>query len=226
MSAYGSTETFTLVTVHPSGTPAEVAADNHGVPLPGNTIRIIDPMSGRVLPRNEAGEIAVKGPTLMLGYLRVASGRRVRRRGLFLDRRRRICRCRGQAPLARSLERHHQDGRRQRFASRDRRGPGRLSGRQDCRDCGHPARHARRDGGRLHRARGGGDPGREQGARIRREAPFELQGAAAGAVHAGIRSCLDRVEQGQARAAARARGAASRARASGASPGSSFRHRS
>ncbi len=73
MSAYGSTETFTLVTVHPSGTPPEVAADNHGVPLPGNTIRIIDPMSGRVLPRNEAGEIAVKGPTLMLGYLRVAA---------------------------------------------------------------------------------------------------------------------------------------------------------
>jgi fatty-acyl-CoA synthase len=73
MSAYGSTETFTLVTVHPSGTPPEVTADNHGVPLPGNTIRIIDPMSGRVLPRNEAGEIAVKGPTLMLGYLRVAA---------------------------------------------------------------------------------------------------------------------------------------------------------
>jgi fatty-acyl-CoA synthase len=71
MSAYGSTETFTLVTVHPSGTPPEIAADNHGVPLPGNTIRIIDPMSGRVLPRNEAGEIAVKGPTLMLGYLRI-----------------------------------------------------------------------------------------------------------------------------------------------------------
>jgi fatty-acyl-CoA synthase len=72
MAAYGSTETFTLVTVHPSGTPAEVAADNHGVPLPGNTIRIVDPMSGRVLLRNAAGEIAVKGPTLMLGYLRVA----------------------------------------------------------------------------------------------------------------------------------------------------------
>jgi fatty-acyl-CoA synthase len=71
MAAYGSTETFTLVTVHPSGTAPEIAADNHGVPLPGNTIRIIDPLSGRVLPRNEPGEIAVKGPTLMLGYLRV-----------------------------------------------------------------------------------------------------------------------------------------------------------
>jgi acyl-CoA synthetase (AMP-forming)/AMP-acid ligase II len=44
---------------------------NHGPPLPGNTIRIIDPLTGVVLPRGAVGEIAVKGPTLMLGYLRV-----------------------------------------------------------------------------------------------------------------------------------------------------------
>lgn len=73
MSAYGNTETFTIICVHPSGTPASICEGNHGVPLPGVTIRIVDPMSGHVVPRNEVGEIAVKSATLMLGYLRVAS---------------------------------------------------------------------------------------------------------------------------------------------------------
>ena len=72
LAAYGNTETFTIVTVHPSGTPSAVAAENHGVPLPGNTIRIVEPMTGQLLQRGEVGEIAVKGPTLMLGYLRAA----------------------------------------------------------------------------------------------------------------------------------------------------------
>jgi fatty-acyl-CoA synthase len=57
--------------VYPSGTPAAVATGNHGVPLPGNTVRVVDSESGRPLHRGETGEIAVKGPTLMLGYLRV-----------------------------------------------------------------------------------------------------------------------------------------------------------
>ena len=68
-SAYGSTETFTLVTVHPSGTPPDIADGNHGLPSPGTTLRIVDPLSGVVVPVGQAGEIAVKGPTLMLGYL-------------------------------------------------------------------------------------------------------------------------------------------------------------
>ena len=72
VSAYGNTETLTLSTAYPSGTPTALCTGNHGVPLPGNTIRIVDPLTGQVLPRGATGEIAVKGPTLMLGYLRIA----------------------------------------------------------------------------------------------------------------------------------------------------------
>ncbi|MGO9933691.1 MAG: class I adenylate-forming enzyme family protein [Steroidobacteraceae bacterium] len=69
--SYGSTETFTLSTCFPPGTPPSITGDTHGIPLPGNTLKIVDPVSGETLPRGEHGEIAVKGPTLMLGYLRV-----------------------------------------------------------------------------------------------------------------------------------------------------------
>jgi fatty-acyl-CoA synthase len=71
LSAFGSTETLSISTIFPSGTPREMYEGNHGVPCPGNTIRIVDPLTGAVLPRGVSGEIAVKGPTLMLGYLRV-----------------------------------------------------------------------------------------------------------------------------------------------------------
>jgi acyl-coenzyme A synthetase/AMP-(fatty) acid ligase len=71
ISAYGNTETLTLNTAHASGTDPAFAQGNHGLALPGNIIRIVEPMTGKVLGRNEAGEIAVKGPTLMFGYLRV-----------------------------------------------------------------------------------------------------------------------------------------------------------
>jgi acyl-CoA synthetase (AMP-forming)/AMP-acid ligase II len=71
VAAYGNTETLTINTGHASGKPPAEIEGNHGFPLPGNTIRIVDPLTGRVLPRGETGEIAVKGPTLMLGYLRV-----------------------------------------------------------------------------------------------------------------------------------------------------------
>jgi acyl-CoA synthetase (AMP-forming)/AMP-acid ligase II len=70
-AAYGATETLTLCTVHPSGTAPDFIADTHGVPLPGNIFKVVDPMSGAVLPRGETGEIAVKGATLMQGYLRM-----------------------------------------------------------------------------------------------------------------------------------------------------------
>ncbi len=68
-ASYGATETFTLSTSFAVTTPPELWEGNHGEPLPGNTVKIVDPESGAILKRGETGEIAVKGPTLMLGYL-------------------------------------------------------------------------------------------------------------------------------------------------------------
>lgn len=69
--AYGNTETLSINTIFPSGSPESIACVAHGAPMGGNTIRIVDPLTDEVKGINEAGEIAVKGPTLMLGYLRV-----------------------------------------------------------------------------------------------------------------------------------------------------------
>jgi fatty-acyl-CoA synthase len=81
--AYGNTETFTISTAYPANTPDEVHQGSSGVPLPGNTVKIVDPVSGSVVPRGEAGEICVKGPTLMLGYLGVPADETLDPEGFF-----------------------------------------------------------------------------------------------------------------------------------------------
>jgi fatty-acyl-CoA synthase len=68
-AAFGNTETFTLFTAYPANTPDEITAGSVGVPCPGVTVKIIDPLTGDIVRQGERGEICVKGPTLMLGYL-------------------------------------------------------------------------------------------------------------------------------------------------------------
>jgi fatty-acyl-CoA synthase len=67
--AYGNTETFTITTGYPANTPPEIHAESSGMALPGATLKIVDPLVGEVVPRGQPGEIRVKGPTLMLGYI-------------------------------------------------------------------------------------------------------------------------------------------------------------
>jgi fatty-acyl-CoA synthase len=69
MGSYGGTETFTFHTGYAADAPAEDAAVGNGRPLPGNRVKIVDPATGALLRRGERGEIATKGPTLMMGYL-------------------------------------------------------------------------------------------------------------------------------------------------------------
>jgi len=81
--AYGNTETFTITTGYPANTPPEVHADSSGVALPGVTLKIADPLTGGIVSRGEAGEIRVKGPTLMLGYIGIPLDETLDSEGFF-----------------------------------------------------------------------------------------------------------------------------------------------
>lgn len=68
-NGYGMTETFTFI----AGSAGDDVTDgSNGRVLAGNTVKIIDPDTGDVLPIGETGEIVAKGPTLMLGYINIA----------------------------------------------------------------------------------------------------------------------------------------------------------
>ncbi|MDE2410695.1 MAG: acyl--CoA ligase [Sphingomonadales bacterium] len=67
--AFGTTETMTMCTGFPADTPREVVGDSTGAPLPGNTLKIVDPWTRAPVAIGCIGELCVKGPTLMAGYL-------------------------------------------------------------------------------------------------------------------------------------------------------------
>ena len=64
---YGSTEAGPFVTVTPWG--GKVKPGTVGVPMPDTEVRIMDLETGeKELPTGEHGEIAIKGPQIMMGY--------------------------------------------------------------------------------------------------------------------------------------------------------------
>ncbi|MDE8653505.1 class I adenylate-forming enzyme family protein [Novosphingobium album (ex Liu et al. 2023)] len=67
--SFGCTETMTICTSFTADTEQALYEGSFGAPLPGNTLKIVEPISGRVLPRGQIGEMCIKGPTLMSGYL-------------------------------------------------------------------------------------------------------------------------------------------------------------
>ena len=81
--SYGNTETFTIVTGYRANTSDEIAGDTHGEALPGTGIKVVDPLTGEILPRGQSGEIALKGATLMLGYLGVPLDETLDSEGFF-----------------------------------------------------------------------------------------------------------------------------------------------
>lgn len=67
--SFGTTETMTINTSFDADTSLEEYAGSAGVPLPGNLLKIVDPDTHVLLPVGERGEICIKGPTLMIGYI-------------------------------------------------------------------------------------------------------------------------------------------------------------
>ncbi|MFF2552223.1 FadD3 family acyl-CoA ligase [Nocardia sp. NPDC058058] len=67
-TAYGLTESIGVVTICPPDAPAELLSETAGKALPGTEIRIVDTTGADTAP-GEPGEIIVKGPNVMRGYL-------------------------------------------------------------------------------------------------------------------------------------------------------------
>lgn len=66
LDGYGITETSTMVTMNWPG--AGRVMGSCGLPVPGVSVRIIDPATGRDQPRGEEGELICSGPNVMIGY--------------------------------------------------------------------------------------------------------------------------------------------------------------
>jgi fatty-acyl-CoA synthase len=60
-NVYGATETYGNCAVSDANDPLALRLHSQGLPLPGMTIRAVDPVTRRPLPEGEIGELAVAG---------------------------------------------------------------------------------------------------------------------------------------------------------------------
>jgi acyl-CoA synthetase (AMP-forming)/AMP-acid ligase II len=68
MQGWGLTETSPVVTTN-HNTPQGPRPGSVGVPLPNTEMRVVDPATGVDVSRGETGELLVRGPQVMKGYL-------------------------------------------------------------------------------------------------------------------------------------------------------------
>ncbi len=67
--SFGCTETMTICTSFLADDPDGGFEGSFGMPLAGNILKIVDPVTRDVMPVGSVGEMCIKGPTLMNGYL-------------------------------------------------------------------------------------------------------------------------------------------------------------
>lgn len=84
-NVYGSTETYGNCAVTDAGEPLQMRLERQGLPLPGMTIRAVDPVTRQALPQGEIGELAVSG-RITPGYYEApdANAQAFDRDGFFL----------------------------------------------------------------------------------------------------------------------------------------------
>ena len=68
IQGWGLTETSPVVTTN-YNTPQGPRPGSVGVPLPNTELRVVDPATGADVSRGETGELLVRGPQVMKGYL-------------------------------------------------------------------------------------------------------------------------------------------------------------
>ncbi len=68
-NAFGTTETMSILSSFEDGDVGNENPNNFGRILPGNIVKIINPLNGEIVAMGERGEVCIKGPTLMMGYI-------------------------------------------------------------------------------------------------------------------------------------------------------------